>query len=64
MKLKLALFLFALGFGTTAAFASGPSYAQCKAMCTAQYNACLSSGTPVSECKSDRASCIPDCMLW
>lgn len=63
MKKKVALFLFALGMGTSFAFA-GPSYSYCKAKCASEYKACLASGTPKAECDSDRQTCIPDCMLW
>ncbi|MBC3874130.1 hypothetical protein [Undibacterium flavidum] len=64
MKKKIALFLLALGMGTSMAYAAGPSYAYCKAKCAAEYKSCLASGTPKAECDDNRITCIPDCMLW
>jgi len=64
MKKKIALFLLALGMGTSMAYAAGPSYAYCQAKCSGVYNRCIAAGGTVTECRSERATCIPDCMLW
>jgi hypothetical protein len=67
MKTKIAMFLFALGMGTSVAYAGSAAskqYAECKASCAQQFKNCVASGTPTSECRDEGRSCIPDCMRW
>jgi hypothetical protein len=56
MKLKISLFLFALGLGGSMAVASTP----CTYQCDQQYRACLSYSTPAA-CKAMRLECYGEC---
>jgi len=65
MKIKFAMFLFALGLGTSAAYANtNIKYTECKTSCEAQYQECIASGTPKMACSAARVSCVTDCMGW
>nr|WP_315472366.1 hypothetical protein [uncultured Undibacterium sp.] len=65
MKIKFAMFLFALGLGTSAAYANTKSQLTiCKTSCEAQYQQCIASGTPKMACSAARVSCVTDCMAW
>lgn len=59
MKKKIALFLFALGLGSSAAYAY-PSVAQCRAQCDYDYRACVAAGN--SGCIGERSACWGDCV--
>ncbi len=62
MKLKLAFFLFALGFGMTTTYAMGTSFALCRSVCLKEYRGCLKSGEDQQVCNEERSQCISDCI--
>ncbi|SFM71024.1 hypothetical protein [Rugamonas rubra] len=57
MKTKLALFLFALGLGSSMAVASTP----CTYQCDVQYRSCLQYSS-AAECRALRLECYGECM--
>ncbi len=61
MKLKLALFMFAIGLGSSFAHAGPPSY--CVAMCYNGYQACLLGQEPAT-CRQEQMECVYICEGW
>ncbi|SFM70901.1 MULTISPECIES: hypothetical protein [Rugamonas] len=60
MKVKLSLFLFALGLGASAANARPPNW-ECLQGCNAVYKYCLKS-QPSEVCAAERQQCREECI--
>ena len=58
MKLKIGMFLFALGLGSSMAWAQ-PNLNTCLNQCTYDYNQCRADGQP--SCGAIRSACVGDC---
>ncbi|MBJ7313842.1 hypothetical protein ACFOLJ_19955 [Rugamonas sp. CCM 8940] len=61
MKMKLALFMFAIGLGSSYAYADTPSY--CVRKCYAAYDRCVLT-QPQFDCHMQEENCIYDCKGW
>ncbi|MBJ7310214.1 hypothetical protein ACFOLJ_07445 [Rugamonas sp. CCM 8940] len=57
VKVKLSLFLFALGLGGSLAHAV-PS---CEVRCEARYNTCMKRNPDVLACRDEQLQCRHDC---
>ncbi len=63
MKTKIALFLFALGLGSSTVYATTPQY-ECLKQCTNSYRECLGRNPTPSRaelCSQLRADCNVEC---
>jgi hypothetical protein len=60
MKMKLALFMFAIGLGSSFAYAAESTTNSCQGYCAIAYRYCLTYGDP-AECAADRNACFQDC---
>jgi hypothetical protein len=60
MKMKLALFMFAIGLGSSCAYAASGPRPGCIAQCTAEYKRCILSQS-VEECRVERLDCNQQC---
>lgn len=60
MKMKLALFTFALGLGSSFAYAAETSGNRCHSWCYTAYDKCLVNGDLVT-CMDERDMCLERC---
>jgi hypothetical protein len=60
MKMKLALFMFAIGLGSSFAYAADTSGSSCHAWCYSTYNKCVKN-TPRDVCMEQRDECLERC---
>jgi hypothetical protein len=61
MKMKLALFMFAIGLGSSFAYAAESSTNSCQGWCAIGYRNCIKNGGDPVECAADRDACFEDC---
>ncbi|WP_199762261.1 hypothetical protein [Rugamonas violacea] len=61
MKMKLALFLFSIGLGSSFAYAAESTTNSCQGYCVMAYRSCINYGGDPAECAADRAACFQDC---
>ncbi len=60
MKMKLALFMFALGLGSSFAYAAETTGSTCENYCYSTYNRCIKS-TWLDVCREQRDDCLQGC---
>jgi hypothetical protein len=61
MKMKLALFMFAIGLGSSFAYAAETNGAECGGQCYWNYNYCMSVNGNASFCAKQQTACLRRC---
>jgi len=62
MKNKLALFLFALGLGSSLSYAMPSGGYGCNSLCMKEYNACIAkTGNNKAACTLEKNACLASC---
>ena len=60
MKMKLALFMFAIGLGSSLAYAAETNTFSCESSCYSNYRYCLSVNT-MEFCEPRKTACLQRC---
>ena len=60
MKMKLAMFMFAIGLGSSFAYAAGVAGGDCAGNCYSNYHYCMTVNTPFF-CKKQQTACLQRC---
>ncbi|WGG52240.1 hypothetical protein [Rugamonas sp. DEMB1] len=61
MKMKLALFMFAIGLGSSFAYAAGVAGGDCAGQCYRNYNFCMNVNGDAAFCQRQQTSCLQRC---
>ncbi|MES2074988.1 MAG: hypothetical protein V4462_05140 [Pseudomonadota bacterium] len=61
MKMKLALFMFAIGLGSSFAYAAETSGSDCAGQCYYNYNYCMRINGDAAFCQSRQTACLQRC---